>query len=155
MASKYAIHKETEFKISEEAATAQVVDFLTYYDIDPDRLSQTEGDLSKAEEMATKSLERTLDHLRDAIRAGRVEVERDKDGKMVVTQHLTGGDSLVYPELRARHKITMEKFDPEASHSRIYALMGALASVGDAGIKKLPTKDLSLVEVLGGLFILA
>ena len=147
--SKYTSRKKTEFLLSEEAATDQVVELLDYYNIDVDRLTAGE---TKDDKASAAALEKALDHVRDAFRSGQLEVSRDAGGKLLVTQHITGGTTLVYVEVGAKHKLAMEKFDPAAGYSRIYAFMGALCGVGKTGIEKLPVRDLSVVEVLGSVF---
>lgn len=149
MASKYATRKATDFQISEESATDQVVELLDYYDIDVDRL--TEG-----EDRAGSALEKALDHVRDGFRSGRLELVRDNTGKLTVVHHLKGaGEPLVYQEISAKAKLAMERFDPAAGYSRLYAFMGALCGIGKGAIEKLPPQDLALVEVLGTVFLTA
>lgn len=147
---KYAIRKpQADYLLSEESATEQLVDLLTYYDIDVVRL--TAGD-SKEERQAASGLEKSLDSVVDAIRRGVLEVKRDDVGKLTVIQKLKGGSELTYAEVAAKHKLAMERFDANAGYSRIYAFMGALCGIGKTGIEKLPPQDLGIVEVLGTVF---
>lgn len=141
--SKYAIKTKPEYLLSEESAIEQVVDLVTYYDIDVEKIS---------DEKSREAFEKMLDNLTENIRLGTLEITREKDNKMVVVQHLSGGDSLRYGELGAKHKLAMDRVPRDEQYKRIYALMGSLCGLGSTVIEKLPVKDLSLVEVLGTVF---
>ena len=145
--SKYGLKKDKKFLISEEAAVDQVVRLLGYYDIDVDRL--TSGDDS---EMAAK-FEMALDSVRDYFRTGQLELGEADGSKLTVIHHLRGGDTLTYGEVSSKAKIAMERFDPQAGYSRLYAFMGALCGIGKGAIEKLGPQDLSVVEVLGTVFL--
>lgn len=149
--SKYSIsNRKKQFDISEEVATEQLVELLDYYDIDVERLTAGE---TKEEKLAAAGLEKSLDQIRDAIRAGVVEIVRDGSGKMTVVQTISNGEKLTYGEVSSKAKLAAEKFDQNAGYSRIYAFMGSLAGCGDTAIKKLPARDLGIVEVLGTVFM--
>jgi len=147
--SRFALKTKPANILSEEVAHDQVMDLLSYYDIDPDR--QTDA---KPEEVST--FERALLQLRDYIQRGALDVGRDKDGRIEVTQTLASGDTIIkYGEIKAKHKVAMETCDPKAGYSRIYAFMGAVSGLGKAGIEKLAPRDLAVVEVLGMVFLAA
>lgn len=149
--SKYAVAKKKDaFVISEEVAIEQVQELLKYYDIDVEALSVGDSREEKAQAIA---FERTLDHISHAFRSGALTIEHDKDGKIEVHQAIKGADPLVYVEIRAKHKVVMERFPQEAGYSRIYAFMGSLCGIGKVGIEKLGPTDLGTVEVLGTLFL--
>lgn len=143
--SKYAFQKhESDLVISEENAIASVTELLQYYDIDVDRVN---------DESALKAIERALDQITLHVRRGVLEFSRDEKSRMNVMHKLSNGDVLIYTEIGSKAKLAMEKFDPNAGYSRIYAFMGSLSGVGKAGIEKLPAKDLAVVELLGTVFM--
>ena len=146
--SKYAMKKKVEetFILSEEVAIEQVNELLGYYDIDIEALIA--GD-----EKSGGSFEKALDHVARGFRKEVLSIDYDKDGKIQVVQKLVNGSELTYAEISAKNKIAMEKFDPQAGYSRIYAFMGSLCGVGKAGIEKLGPQDLAIVEVLGTVFL--
>lgn len=148
--SAFTLRAQPEFPISEEVAKEQVVQLLAYYDIDPDKiLADTEG-------AAGASFERALEQIQTYVRRGVLEVVTGgKEGIKVVHNLINGDEALEYVEIKARHKIAMESFDPGKGYSRIYAFMGALSGVGKAGIEKLSARDLAVVEVLGTVFLAA
>lgn len=141
--SKYGSRKKQDYALSEEVATEQITMLLDYYDIDPSRITN--------EEQASQ-LERMLDHLRDLVRSGTVDITRDAKEKVIVTQTLTSGDVVTYGELTARAKLAMDKVPENERYRRIYALMGSLSGIGSAAIEKYPVKDLATVELLGAVF---
>lgn len=142
--SKYSIaHKQDDFSLSEESAIEEVKKFLTYYDIDIDSIDDAD---------VISSFERALDSITRFVRRNILEVTEDKDGKIIIVQHLGNGESLTYGELGAKHKLAMDRVPKDESYKRIYALMGSLSGVGSAGIEKLKSRDLSVVEVLGTVF---
>lgn len=142
--SKYSLPpKDEKFVLSEESARDQIVTLLDYYDIDVDRLA---GD-----ERGQQVVEKALDQLTLFVRRGVLEVTREP--KLVVTQQLSGGDVLTYREIDSKAKLAMEKFDPTAGYSRIYAFMGSLCGLGKTAIEKLPARDLGVVEILGTVFL--
>ena len=142
MATKYKSRKARETVISEEVAREAVVDLLDYYDIDIEKLTESESDGAKA-------VERALDSLTAFVMAGTLEIARDKDGKVPVTHHTAGGAALVYGEVTARAKLAMDRFKPEEFHGRIYAFMGVLCGIGTDAIQKMTPKDLGAAEMLG------
>lgn len=142
--SKYALVKaEDAYILSTESATAQLMDLLSYYDIN---LGLVE------DEMARKQLERQLDQIVDYIRRGKVEVRRTKDEKIEVVHHTEKKSELVYAEVNAAAKQAMDRHPVEARYGRLYAFMGALSGVGHEGIVLLGAKDLAIVDLLGSVF---
>jgi hypothetical protein len=143
---KYSIvRKADEYTLSEESATEQVVTLLTYYDIDVDKIPDTD---------AKAGFERALDTVTSFIRRGVLEVITDKDNRVSVIHNLIdGNDKLTYGELGARHKLAMDRVKKGEDYHRMYALMGSLSGIGSGAIEKLKAKDLSVVEVLGTVFL--
>lgn len=145
--SKYALPKKGDkFILSEEIAIEQVTDMLDYYDIDVEALTADN-------EREAKVIETALDQVSRNVRLGKLQIERDKDGKLIVIHNLVGGEQVTYREINSKAKLAMERFDPTAGYSRIYAFMGSLSGVGKTGIEKFHPNDLSCVEVLGTVFL--
>lgn len=144
MSSKFARRKQPDYILSEESALDQIHDFLDYYDIDID-----------TPKVPKEGLEMALEKVTDYVRRGTVEIARDKEHTPIVTVHLTKGETLVFPEIGARHKLVMEKSNGEGGLSRILALMGCLCGMGSIGLEKLPARDLSVIEALGLVFLAA
>jgi hypothetical protein len=144
--SKYALPpKPAEaFQLSEESAMVQVLDFLTYYDIDTARAVDSDN---------LAAVERTLDALRDFIREGKVEIRRDSNSKLEVVHNLAGGTPITYRELNAEAKLATDRLPGNAGIARAYALMGSLSGIGSDGIKKFSPRDLTIVELLSQLFM--
>lgn len=146
MSSKYGLVKAAAaYVLSKESAHEQVMDLLSYYDIDVERMAASNAN-------AGAVLERSFDQLADFIRQGRVEVVRAADGRVTVKQHVTGTDPLVYGELGAKHKLAMDRCKEGENYQRMYNLMGSLCGLGSAAIEKLPARDLAVVEVLSTVF---
>lgn len=143
--SRYALKRKTSgFIISEEVAEEQVLDLLTYYDID----------LSKIKDpVKIAFVERVFDQLRDYIRRGQVEIKWDNESRLEVAQHLSGGQEVIYSEVSAKAKLAMDRAPQEARYARIYAIMGSLSGLGSTAIEKLPARDLAVVEILGSVFL--
>lgn len=147
--SKFSLNKDSKnYLISEEVATEQVIDLLTYYDIDIDLMptKSTKGENPQA------AMERALNQLTNYVRQGLVEIGRNEDGKIIVKQNLSNGsDKVEYREVDAKAKLAMDNAESEG-YGRIYAFMGSLASMPPAAIQKLPARDLAVVEILGTVF---
>lgn len=146
--SKYQLpKKKIEYILSEESATEQLIELLDYYDIDLDKIGESD------EKVAT-ALERACDQLCDAIRTGQLSITRDENSSILVKQQVEGSkDPLIYKEMNAQAKLAMDKFKEEELYRRIYALMGSLSGEGDAVIKKLKLKDLAIAEALAAVFV--
>ena len=143
--SKYAIKTKPNFILSEEVATEQIVDFLTYYDIDIDKIKS---------EKNREALITVLDAMTELVRQGTVEFTRDANASMIVVQHIkSASDKLEFREMGAKHKLAMDKFPTDQNYKRMYALMGSLCGLGAEVIEKLPARDLSTTEALATLFI--
>ena len=143
--SKYKNRKKIEYTLSEESAQAQVCELLEYYDIDIEAIGA-------ADEKTAAGLEMSLDAVARAFRTGQLEIDMSDEGKMQVKHTLMGGEVVTYQEVSSKAKLAMEKVNPKAQYSRIYAFMGSLAGVGKAGIEKYHIKDLAIVECLGTVF---
>jgi hypothetical protein len=146
LTSPFAPRNKAADILSEESATAQVLDLLEYYDINVMRIPVEERG----------KVESALQQLVGYVRRGSVEVSRDKDQKISVTVNLSdGGTAIEFKEIGARHKLVMDRVKDGGTYSRIYALMGSLCGLGTGAIEKLQARDLAVVEILGMVFLAA
>ena len=144
--SKFSIKKsEVPAVISEESANAQIIELLSYYDIDIDKIGETS-------EKGAEGLETILNNLSRYIQRGKVEIDRDAAGKLVVKQHVANGQVLTYGEISAKSKIAMDRFGQNETYRRIYCMLGVLCGLGSDVIEKLGPSDLSIAEAIGAVF---
>lgn len=134
-----------EYKLSEEAAQEQLDSLLDYYEIELE-------DLPEAQRQAVKASVRKLVK---AIRIGRLEIDFDGNGAVVVRQNIRAGEPLTYREIDGKAKVAMGNKEANDSYGRAYALMGSLCGLGETAISQLKGPDLSLVETLGVVFLQA
>ena len=148
--SRYSLRSRAkdEYKLSEEAARAQVLELLEFYGIDVDAITEDER------KRATESM---LDALVRYFRLGFLEVVKAPTFKVV--QHLQRAPGEVttieYTEIQGKHKIVMDSYDAKAFYKRAYALMGSLSGLGDDAMRLLRGVDLQVVEALGIVFLAA
>jgi hypothetical protein len=134
---------EKEFKISEESAEAAVRELLDFYDIGVEDEDKNAPDFNKA-----------LDNLALCYRRGQLENSKDDKGFTVI-QHLKGGETLAYQQLKASHKKVLDAFKDTETTARTYALMGKLCGLGSDAITKLGLSDLRATEALSLPFFMA
>ena len=128
-----------KYVLSEESAAEQIDLFMEYYEVDLEDIPEALADGVAA---AKAKVEK-------AIRKGRVEI-RDGEG-LEIMQKINGGKSeVVYGELTGKAKIAM---GDKTDYGKIYALLGALAGIGETAIQKLRGADLSTAECIGMLFL--
>ncbi len=146
MKSKFALAKK-KYKISQEVAMDQVMNFLEKFDIDIEAID---------DKKAKSGIESTLNKMVSYVRLGLIEFV-DKDGHVSIIQHLSHpkGDisTLEYKEIAGKHKVQMDGKEETERYQMMYSLTGALSGIGYDGIIKLEGKDLSVVEVLGAIFL--
>lgn len=133
--------------ISEDSARIQVNAFLSFYEISPEDIKNTE---------AKNGLDSTVEKLVKAIRAGHLEIREEKDElKVIQTLKRPMGESktIEYAELSGKHKVAMKDKSANDFHGRIYAMMGSISGIGETGITALKGVDVSIVECLGALFL--
>jgi hypothetical protein len=138
-----------ERKISEEKALKDFQSLLDYYDMEPDDLKDIkvdQGDVMQSFEYTKKRIVR-------AITKGRIEI-KNEGGRPIIVHHLTGQEKkLEYKPVSGKAKLEMGKIESN-NNERLYTLMGVLCGEGKTTIQGLEGPDLSLVEVLGNLFLL-
>lgn len=134
-----------EYIISEESAMDEICKFLDYYDIDIASLEMTENT-----EIAG---ERILDSLIKYYRLGKLKNKEDEKGFQVI-QTLKSGQEIIYSEITALKKRSMDKLETKEQYGKLHSLMGALCGLGLDGVDKLHATDLAVLEVLGSIFLL-
>lgn len=133
---------QPEYKLSEESASAILDKLIEYYEIDLDDLPSASKD----------SIDATMKKLVKFIRKGRLEINTE-DGIQCIQTLRDGKTKITYKELCGKAKIAMGSKKETDHHGRLFALLGALSD-GETTIAQLKGPDLSLVECLGGLFLL-
>lgn len=130
-----------DYKLSEESARAEWAKFLEHYEIDLDSIKdeRNRAVMQGVHDTAVKN-----------IRLGRLEV---LDGGKLKQTLKSSGAELVWDEIGARHKIAMDAHADGKNYNKTYGLAGALTGLGQAGIERLTGVDMSLVEVLGAIFL--
>lgn len=148
--SKYALKKsDADFTISEEVAREQLMTVLTYYDIDLGRIA-TDDDKGLE---ALSAIERSFDAIVDYIRVGKLDIKRNAEGKIEIEHTLESGQSVIYREVNAAAKMSMDRHPVDAAYARRYELMGSLCGLGAEAIKTFKARDLAVTEVLAMLFM--
>lgn len=137
--------QKKEYLISEESAMDEICKFLDYYDIDIATLEMTE-----TTEIAG---EKVLDSLIRYYRTGQIKNKEDEKGFQIVHK-LRSGDEIIYNEVTAVKKRTMDKLETKEQYGKIHTFMGALCGLGLDGVDKLHATDLQVLEVLGSIFLL-
>ena len=132
-----------DYLLSKKNAELELEKMLDYYEIDIDDIE--DKDLKKA-------IKAGYDRLVKAVRLGRLEIKLD-DGIKVIQKLRDGSEKLEYREIDGVAKTEMAGKQESDYYGKSYALMGSLSGVGEAGIKKLKSVDLSLAEVLGLIFL--
>lgn len=135
-------------KISEDNAIRAVDGFLKYYRVDP--TGQDEN---------TSAIRVAREKLLGATMEGRLEFEM-RDGDMWVIQTLLkpltqGNDKVEYRELDGKAKLQMKHNADTDTHGKIQSLMGGLCKLGGAVMSNMKSVDLSTMESLGLIFLLA
>jgi hypothetical protein len=137
---KYAISKENAERVIQE-----ILDFL---EIDIDEIEDKE---------LKKMIKQNYGRMIKAVRLGRLEVKTAEGFRII--QHLRNDvdhkNSLIYRAPGAQAKKAMGEKLVTDFNGRIYALMGSACGLGEAAIDKLDPVDLSLLEVLGAIFLSA
>jgi hypothetical protein len=137
-------HTADEFPISQEIAEQQIDSLFEYYDIDIEMLNEDEANAIQGAKLKLIKM----------VRRGFVTVLTEGDSCIVKHTALTGQE-YTYKELTGLAKTSMGKHKREDMHGRIYALMGALAGLPFNTIAKMKGRDMTIVECLGLVFLLA
>ena len=129
-----------------EAAAAQVVELLQYYDFDVEAITDP------------KKKKTTLDQLNDVtveFRKGTFELKKNADGAPEVVQHLVASGSLkeiTYAEFSGKIRVASDGKDMKTEmFGAVYQMLGALTGLGP-GIVDLRGPDMKAAEALGNLF---
>jgi len=129
-----------ESKISRERAEEIFQDFLDYYDLSID-------DVSEDERNAFPSGQRKIIK---SIMNGTVEIETEEG--YLVTQHLKNGSKIEYKEITGKSKLQMDK--QKGNFGKVYALLGSLSGLGAKPFSDMKGKDISIAETLGFFFLM-
>ena len=137
-------NEDERYILSKDSAENELNKMLDYYEID-------------IKEIEDKDLKRAIlqgrDRLIKAVRLGRLKIDTT-DGQIKITQTLrSNGDTIEYREIDGQAKAAMSGKSDGDNYGRAYALMGSLSGLGETAITKLKGVDLSLVEVLGLIFL--
>ena len=144
---KSLLKKEQEkYALSEESALEEICTMLKFYDIDMDTLEITEN--------AENAGENILKKLIKYFRAGKLKTKKDEKGLKII-QTLENGTTIIYNEISAAKKRTMDKCETKEQYGKIQMFMGSLSNLGLDGVDKLNPRDLAVLEVLGTVFLLA
>lgn len=138
--------KDDKYVLSKDAAEKVIEDMFDYLEIDIDEIEEKD-----TKDMIKKNIGRVI----KAVRLGRLEIKHD--GGFKVIQHLRNDtdkkNSLEFKVPGAIAKKAMADKNPNDFYGRIYAMMGSACGLGEAAIDKLDPIDLSVVEVLGAIFL--
>lgn len=136
-----------EPKWSEETAKKEVDKFLEYYRID----TTGQDENTTAVRLASEKLEK-------AVMEDRLAFEM-RDGDMWVIHKLLkplGGNTVLeYRELDGKAKLNMKHNIDTDTAGKLQSLMGALCKLGGAVMSNLKGVDLSTMESIGLVFLLA
>jgi hypothetical protein len=144
---KQDVKSKSKYKISAEVAREELDKLFDYYDLDPSDITD-DKQLSAFEGAQAKLIK--------VMRLGRLEIVEECNIVQTLKNPGTDGGAVTvtYGELSGRAKMEMGKKSETDHHGRMYALLGSLSGLGDAGIAKLKGADLSVAECLGLVFML-
>ena len=142
------IAKDTKFIASKETAKNEIKKMLDYYEIDIEEIED-----KKVKDAIKASYERLV----KAVRRGRLEIKMES-GQINIIQRTRPDENgksktIEYREIDGTAKCEADNYPADAYYQRAYAVMGSLSGMGEIAIKKLKSVDLSLVEVLGLIFL--
>lgn len=135
--------EKPKYILSKESAEIQLKKLFDYYEIELDEMD--DQDLKEKIEMG-------YGRLIKAIRKERLSIKTD-GGIQVIQMTRDGKEMITYREIDGKAKTEMAGKNINDFYGRIYAMMGSLSGLGEAAIKQLKGVDLSLVEVLGFIFL--
>ena len=130
-------------KLSKKNAKEYLQKMLDYYEIDIDEIE---------DKKLKNAIKQGSDRLIKAIRYGRIEFKFE-NGIQVIQTLRSNGETITYEEINGEAKTAMAGKHEDDFYGKSYALMGSLSGWGESAIKKLKGVDLSLVEVLGMIFL--
>lgn len=133
--------------VSDEVATDQLALLLDYYDIDKNDIEIEQG---------PEALQTLMNGLKRAIRGGRLEISRDDEGKLTVTQKLEfpPGDikEISYGIVGGKAKMAMDRIKESNGQERMCAFMGSLSGIGGKGMSGLIATDMGTMSRLAAVF---
>ena len=139
---------ESKYKLSPEAATAQVRQLIEHYQIDID---------AQPDRKAKAAIEGVCERLVRFYRMGLLENVRDGN-RLTVRQHLANppGETkdLDWAQMGAKAKLATDGFDQDDRYARAYALIAHLTGLPPQAVHELRGVDLNAAEDLGLLFLL-
>lgn len=133
------------FVLSEEAAQEQLERILDFYEIDRADLPE---DQKVAYDSSTKGILK-------GFRLGRLDIiENDKGFQIKQILRSPPGDinEIVYGEIGARAKRSMDGIKVDNQYRRMYTFLGSASGLGCKAIESLKGADLSLAESLAIFF---
>ena len=137
-------NEDERYILSKDSAENELAKMIDYYEIDIKEIEDKE---------LRRAIQQGYDRLIKAVRLGRLKIDTT-DGQIKITQTLrANGDTIEYREIDGQAKSSMAGKSDGDNYGRAYALMGSLSGLGETAIMKLKGVDLSLVEVLGLIFL--
>lgn len=134
--------KPTSFA-SKETAKNELKKMLDYYEIEIEEIE---------DEKLRTAIENSYNRLIKAVMKGRLRINLN-DGIEIVQKLKDGTTEIKYKEINGKAKTAMAGKKEDDFYGKAYALMGSLSGLGESAISSLKGVDLSLVEVLGLIFL--
>ena len=126
----------------------QINILLNYYDIDPDDANESMRDAVKS----------SVAKIKKCVKRGILEVGNGKLGPIIIHKLQNSeaeNQTVEYGTMTGNNKLEMDKKEIKEAYGRNYALMASLAGLAPDAIRKFRGVDLSIVESLGVIFLLA
>jgi hypothetical protein len=144
MGKWYDNKKKPDYKLSEEAGRAAVLELIEFYDIE-----FVEGD----DEKANKEFDKLMDTLCGYYRMGLLENKQDEKLGFCVIQRLKSGQTLTYREMKGQDRLVHGKYDAKTqTDEKVNAILGRLCGLGEDAITKLVGDDRRVAVILAALF---
>lgn len=134
--------KPTNFA-SKETAKNELKKMLDYYEIEIEEIE---------DEKLKTAIENSYNRLVKAVMKGRLKVKLE-NGIEIIQKLKDGTTEIKYKEINGKAKTAMAGKKEDDFYGKAYALMGSLSGLGESAISSLKGVDLSLVEVLGLIFL--
>lgn len=138
------LENNLEYLLTKENAKNELKKMFDYYEIDLDDID---------DKNLKHALNGAYDRLIKSVRHGRLEIKIE-NGIQVLQKLRSNSEKITYREIDGTAKMAMAGKAEDDYYGKSYALMGSLSGLGEAAIKQLKGVDLSLVEVLGMVFLL-
>jgi hypothetical protein len=133
---------ENKLKLSEKSAKENLQKMLDYYEIDIDDIEEKE---------VRRAVKSGLKRLIKSMMKGRLEIKIEEEFQVIQTTK--NGEKIIYREIDGKAKTSMANKEEKDYYGKSYALMGSLSNLGESAITSMKGVDLSLVEVLGMIFL--